>query len=215
MTPFINIHSHKLSHKWSIQNIDQRDFSIPENLFSIGIHPWFLSPSNYENDSQILEKMLPNAIAIGECGLDKVCDVPWELQKEAFVFQIQLSEKYRKPLVIHCVKAYNDIIELKKTLKPEMPWIVHGFNKKSILLEKLIREGFYISLGKKVVQNENWVKSISKILPLEKLFFETDDSEISIEAVYLAFSKYSGTDMDGLKSQIFLNFNKTFQVIGK
>jgi len=208
--PYIDIHTHEIIDNWGIQNVDQRNFNVQDGLFSIGLHPWFLSQFNFENDLRILENSIKTSIAIGECGLDKVCSIDWDLQKKSFVNQIILSEKYHKPLIIHCVKAFNEIMKFKDDFQPEMPWIMHGFNKKTILLEQLIEKEFYISLGEKVLQNENWVTNVYKIIPIEKLFFETDDNEIAIEDVYLTYARLNKIDVEVLKNQVFNNFKKVF-----
>ncbi len=210
MTPFINIHAHKSRGNWSILNVDQRDFNLPKHPFSLGLHPWFVTEDNFDKNLDFLKKNLGKTLAVGECGLDKVCNTNWQLQRKAFMAQIQLSEKHQLPLIIHCVRAYNEIIAFKKEFRPKMPWIVHGFNKKQSILEGLLNNGFYISLGKKLIHNKQWILDISDILPLNRLFFETDDSEISIEDVYLSFSKNTGVKMDILKAQIFENYKKIF-----
>jgi TatD DNase family protein len=78
----------------------------------------------------IIEEKLKdeNCFALGECGLDKITASDFELQKVVFKKQIQLSEKHQKPLIIHCVKAHQELIEIKKELKPKQVWIFHGFN---------------------------------------------------------------------------------------
>ncbi len=210
-SPYIDVHSHKFANKWSIQNVDQRNFIVPDGLFSIGLHPWFLTPSNFKKNLINLDNRLDHAIAIGECGLDKICTTDWDLQKEVFISQILLSEKHQKPLIIHCVKSFNEIMEYKQHFQPKMPWIIHGFNKKNVLLERLIEKGFYISLGNKIIQDENWVADISKVIPIEKLFFETDDSVVPIEDVYSTYSKIIKIDISILKNQILKNFKKVFR----
>ena len=56
-----------------------------------------------------------------EAGLDKLASADILLQKEVLIRQILLSESVGKPLVIHCVKAFNELIELKKRYRPQMP----------------------------------------------------------------------------------------------
>ena len=52
--------------------------------------------------------------------------------------------KNNKPVVIHCVKAYNELILLKKKLKPKVPWVVHGFNQNEQILNALLKNDFFI-----------------------------------------------------------------------
>ena len=70
-----------------------------------------------------------------------------DLQKEVFLAQANLAEETHKPLIIHCVKAWADLIACKKAVKPEMPWIIHGFRGNGELASQLVRLGFYLSFG--------------------------------------------------------------------
>ena len=71
--------------------------------------------SYYEESYHRLEEAISNekVIMIGECGLDKVWGPTLDIQEASFRRHIELSEKHQKPLIIHCVKAYNEIIAIK------------------------------------------------------------------------------------------------------
>ena len=118
--------------------------------YSVGIHPWKVSEAAPE-DWEKLEKAVghPSVLAIGETGLDKLASADILLQKEAFVRQVLLSESVGKPLVIHCVKAFNELIELKKRYRPQMPWVVHGFRNNLHIACRLMQENIYFSLGER------------------------------------------------------------------
>ena len=66
-------------------------------------------------------------VAVGEAGFDKLTAAPMELQVRMFEKQVELSEKYRLPLIIHCVKAMDELLAVRKKLNPAQPWIWHGF----------------------------------------------------------------------------------------
>lgn len=123
------------------------------NPFSIGIHPWYLKSANVEKELLFIEEKLQdkNCFAIGECGLDKVTEIDFELQKIVFRKQLQLSEKYKKPVIIHCVKAFQEIIELKKELRPTQTWILHGFQKNLQIAESLLKNGIVVSIGVAII----------------------------------------------------------------
>ena len=59
---------------------------------------------------------------------DRVCKVDINLQKKVFLKHIEIANKYNKPIIIHCVKAYSDFIEIIKTGINKTPWVFHGFN---------------------------------------------------------------------------------------
>ena len=152
-----------------------------------------------------------NFLAIGECGLDRVCDVDFEIQKEVFIKQIELSERIAKPLIIHAVRTYPDIISIRKETKAKQVWIIHGFQGNEQSAEQLLRYAdIYLSLGDVLFKNESRAKRLLQVIPTEKLFFETDVAERMISDVYEKAVLLSGVEMDKLRNDIFNNFVKIF-----
>ena len=127
---YFDIHTHHLSAcpSEAIYNADSKYMPTPDEAIyiSVGIHPWHLTDEDYPVRLQWVESMLQNdkrIIALGEAGLDKCCDTPSALQEEAFRKVISLSEHYCRPLIIHAVKAYNELIALKKEVHLDYPWL--------------------------------------------------------------------------------------------
>ena len=170
------------------------------------------SDSQIQNISQILRFSDSQILkAIGECGLDRACDSDFELQREVFIKQIELSEQYHKPLIIHAVRSYPDIISIRKETKSNQPWIIHGFNGNEHSAEQLLRhDGIYLSLGDVLFKNEKRAERLLDIIPLDRLFLETDVAERSIVEVYEKASLLSGVATDILRKDIFDNFVKIF-----
>lgn len=211
MKSYINIHTHHLSADSGVFVFNNRfgydNELYTDSLFSVGIHPWdadLVATELFED----LEKIIahPNCFAIGECGLDKLRGPDIILQKQVFEQQLQLAQKYSKPLIIHCVKAFDELQEICKPYINRIPLIIHGFNKSSQLAADLIEKGFYLSLSTSLFKKENF--DFSAISP-EKLFLETDTLEdVSIQEVYgLAALKFN-MNKDELKEKISLNFEK-------
>ena len=218
MAPYVNIHTHYSNHVCNkefieIQNIDVDNVVNVDvsHFYSIGIHPWDCQQSTV-NSQQILMKCLgdSNFLAIGECGLDRACDSDFELQKEIFVKQIKLSEQYGKPLIIHAVRSYPDIIAIRKETKATQPWIIHGFQGNEQSAEQLLKYEIFISLGDVIFKNEAKAKRLLQTIPLKKLFLETDVAERKISDVYEKAALLSGIEMDKLRNEIFNNFVKIF-----
>src|SRR4029078_3015939 len=134
---------------------------------------------------EIISKVLPleNCLAIGECGIDKRIETPLQIQTEVFEAQLKLAEKHQKPVVIHCVAAFQEVIEIKQRLKISVPMIIHGFSKNEQVAQSLIKNGFYLSFGKYLFQNPA-TESVFKNIPLDSFFLETDTLELGIEEVY-------------------------------
>ena len=139
---------------------------------------------------------------------DKSCSTDFLLQREVFSAHILLSNKLKKPLIIHCVNAYDEIIKLLKELKNNVPVIFHGFNKKETIAASLIKKGFYLSFGKGL-SKEN-LKQLFKNISLAKVFLETDDDSLTIEEIYLMAAKIAGITTETLQIQIKKNAIELF-----
>ena len=210
---YLDVHTHSVSLDESVFSIlnkypNSSDFLNP---FSIGIHPWFIQKATLENELLILEEKLKlkNCFALRECGLDKMIEVDFNLQAAVFKKQVVLSEKYQKPLIIHCVRAIQEIIQLKKELQPKQKWIFHGFNKNLQVAEDVLKNGFVLSFGAAIIKNKKLQEVISEI-PLDVVLLETDDSKISIKEVYQKLSEIKKIEVEALLKKIHQNFNKIF-----
>ena len=225
MSPFVNIHTHFNNHIDNnefveIQNIDVDNIVNVDvsHFYSIGVHPWevgseVLRDSGIERLGDLVSRCLGdlNFLAIGECGLDRVCGVDFEIQKDVFIKQIELSEQTAKPLITHAVRTYPDIISIRKVTKAKQVWIIHGFQGNVQSAEQLLRnDGIYLSLGDVLFKNERRASELLNVIPLDRLFFETDVAERDIVDVYKKAASLSGTEMDKLRNDIFNNFVKIF-----
>lgn len=206
---FFNIHTHASRHPESeILSTDIHSFP-PENegiYLSVGIHPWYLSEEKTENQLQALQRAVKDnrVIAIGESGLDRLQGPALNIQTNTFKKIITLSEAMELPMIIHCVKAFNELVQQKKQMNPHQPWIIHGFRGKEALAKECIRHGFYLSFG--AYYQEDALKSV----PIEKLFIETDESEIPIEDTYLRIAQTKGIHLEELTECIKKNVERVF-----
>ena len=212
---FIDFHTHKFTKQENIlEIINQYPQKFEENIpnFSIGIHPWKIEPLSINVDLEFIELVLKNKnpLALGECGLDKKIEIPFDLQIEVFEKQLQLAIKYKKPLIIHCVGAFQEIIEIKKKLKINVAMIIHGFSKNEQIAKQLLDNGFYLSFGKHLLQNPD-LETVFKDMPNDKFFLETDSSDYHIEEVYAKASIYKKIEILKLKEIINENFRTVFQ----
>ena len=206
---FFNIHTHSLVHPESEILAQSPDLFPSDKLpvyTSIGIHPWFLTEENAESQWKALQKQVshPSVLAIGEGGLDKLKGPDMELQVKILKQQVALSEEKSLPLIIHCVKAFNELIQLKKELRPHQPWIIHGFRGKEALAIDCIRHGFYLSYG------EHFQENALKATPQEKLFIETDESEIPVQEIYQSIALVHGIGLQELMESFKKNVKEVF-----
>jgi TatD DNase family protein len=176
----------------SIVSIDiRKPFELNDSgynqLYAVGVHPWHIDRSDSETINRLFDKVcqlaiLPEIVAIGETGLDKKTAKSTNdfiFQQEIFISHAHLSEEVKKPLIIHCVKAWNELLHIHETIKPTMPWIVHGFRGKMPLAIRLLNAGFYLSFS--IHYN---IDSLKAAWAKRRLLLETDDNNIDIRNVY-------------------------------
>lgn len=211
----INVHTHKVvSQGFFIYNLFPDDIgrNIQGRLFSTGLHPWHIEDGKVAESLAIVRNFaaLESCLAIGETGLDKLTNTPFELQLSVFKSHIQIAEDLNKPIIIHCVKAFSELITIKKNTKAMAPWIVHGFNSKPAIATELINQGMKLSFGKALTQSGSNAIRTLRIIPVDAFFLETDEGEIPITKIYDHAANILNIEMVELQKIITLNFNKTF-----
>jgi TatD DNase family protein len=214
VSKLFNLHTHNYTNQENIlELVNQYPWEFDETIpfYSIGIHPWYINEDRLSFDLQIIEQKLAlnNCLALGECGLDKRIEIPLETQKKIFKAQILLAEKYQKPLVLHCVAAFQEVIQIKKELNVTVPMIIHGFSKNESTAKQLLDNGFYLSFGKYLVRNPE-LKTVFQSVPNDRFFFETDTIEESLEEVYSLAARYKNIEIEEVKLIIQTNFSKVF-----
>lgn len=201
------IDSNKLTS--SIVNTSPPDFEdtlniYPGCLFSCGIHPWYFDDYKYQLEKLYEIALHHKVIAIGEAGIDKTRGVPIDKQIKIFKKHIDISEGVNKPIIIHAVKAWDEIYHLRKQRTLSQAWIIHGFRGNRQVAEQLLDVGFMFSLG--IQFNEEAINNI----PLNHLFCETDDKNIHVKDVYEKVAYARSISIDELAQQIKKNVEKVF-----
>lgn len=211
---YFNLHTHKSTNQSKVLELvnqypQEFDGTIP--YYSIGIHPWFIVEDRIEADLAIIESKIQEAscLAVGECGLDKRIEIPMELQEMVFEKQLLLAQQYNKPVVIHCVAAFQELIAIKKKLNISVPMLIHGFSKNAQIAKQLVDNGFYISFGKYLLLNKE-LEAVFKSVPNNRFFLETDTVDEGIEAVYELAAKYKGVSVNEIQELVNSNYNEVF-----
>jgi TatD DNase family protein len=202
---FYNVHTHQSrSHEVAIvQAVDA-----PLNQFhSSGIHPWFADSALLSSLEMALEH--PACKALGEVGLDRLKGPSMEIQRSVLEKQLCLAAKHHKPVIFHIVQAWGAFYALQKAHQVT-PWILHGFNQPK-QFPRLLDTQIYLSIGPPALANPAMHSLLAKI-PLERLLFETDDSDEEIQWVYQRFCTLAGFDLVALSQRIEQNFLAIFGV---
>lgn len=206
---FFDVHTHNLSiNPSAIISCNADYFRLNERIVyaSVGIHPWNLTEENSEALYLNLIRLIKDkrVLAIGEAGLDKIKGPSLELQISVFRQEILLAEECRLPMVIHCVRAFNELLYLKKKCNSRQTWIIHGFRGNEALAKDLLRHGCWLSFG------EHFQDDALKAVPVDRLFIESDEADKSIKSIYERVAQVRGMSLDELNQVIKMNVQEVF-----
>lgn len=184
--------------------------------FSVGIHPWATRDITFReitDELALLERLasLPEVVAVGEAGLDRLKGGDMTIQAEIFKEQVRISERVAKPLVLHVVRSGHLVMALCREMERELnglrqPWIWHGFRGGTVEAGQFLnlRNENYISLGLRF--NTATARSVST----GRLLVETDDCAADIENVVGEVARARGVDADALRQQVCANLGRIF-----
>jgi TatD DNase family protein len=211
---FLDVHTHHPSGSPEVLAIANRHcgFGAPCNsrYVSAGLHPWYLRADMLSDDFDELRRYAaePEVLAIGECGLDKLMATDWATQCRAFEWQIGLAAELRKPLVIHCVKAFRECLGLLK--ETSVPVIFHGINNRLSVIRPVIDAGYFLSFGKALLHPNEAIMEAFRAVPADQLFLETDDSGADIREIYKTAARLRNIPEKEIVLQLESNFGKVF-----
>ena len=211
---YFNIHTHNNNYLdddvYEIINLfpNEHENLRPNLKYSIGIHPAFISEKTLESELEIVKKYAAksNVIAIGEIGLDKNSKVHLYIQRKVFIQQLEMAERLNKPVIIHCVKCFSEILALKK--HSSIPWIIHGFRGKSEFAAQLLKKNISLSFGDAVLNPSPTLLTTLTETPIDKIFLETDNSSANIKQIYQKVAEIKKISIERLIEKININVNQ-------
>lgn len=215
---YIDVHTHGSQHEdgiFTVENLMANEVTLPSDIpdrcCTMGIHPWHLTEGNYQ---YLLEKVrvsaaAPNLVAVGEVGFDMLRGPSVTLQTDVFEAQVKIAAEHAKPVIIHCVRAWSNLLAAHKRLKPDTPWLVHGFRGKRELALQLMSRGIYISFWFDfVLRRES--SGLIRSLPAGKMLLETDGADVDIRDIYRKVSDDLDIETDELKKLLYDNYMRLF-----
>ncbi len=206
---FVDIHTH--SAHAGITSIVSWDLGSEQpppqaTYVSAGIHPWSTETLNTYRAIQLLENLPINAI--GEIGLDFSKPIDKARQREILQAQLEVASKRRLPVILHCVKAYNEALRILSQYQLAAV-IFHGYIGSSEQTATIIKHGYYISAGERSLESPKTIESL-RAAPLDRIFAETDTANTPIESIYGMIADIKGLDINTLKRLIYNNFKTVF-----
>lgn len=212
---YLDIHTHAERKESGVHAI--LSLSLTDNAFveipraqpiSVGLHPWYATKAHLETDYLRLIEVAKTAAVklIGECGLDRLKGENLENQLIILKRQLNLAETLSKPVILHCVKCFDELMSVQKEMKPRVPLIVHGFNKHPELGLQLLSKGFNLSFGRAILNPHSGAAVL--LQGLDVFFLETDNADCSIQEIYQAAANLKKCTVAELKDLIFANWKK-------
>jgi TatD DNase family protein len=217
---YIDIHTHgsdPVAGIYAIENLMAHEGRAPADIpfqpCTFGIHPWHLNIASAERLIAGVKSVVssPNLVAVGEAGFDKLRGPAIDLQEKIFREQVLISEEVGKPLFIHCVRAWDELLPLHKKMRPKMPWLIHGFRGNTELADQLLAKGMYLSFWFDFVLKPESAKLLKNV-PKDRILLETDGAEADIRIIYEKVAGDLDMSVGDLKSLILKNMNTFFDV---
>lgn len=217
MTPLVDIHTHRsgTDQPSGVKMVRSYRLGAEEELppapFSAGIHPW--DAGNLHDTARLLDRLREmHVAAIGEIGLDySHAKETITQQTELFEAQLEIAIERQLPVVIHCVKAFEQVMTTLHRHSTQNV-LLHGYIGSPEQTRRVIDAGYYISAGATSLQSPKTVNSL-RTTPLDRLFLETDDADVSIEAIYRQASDVLGIPLPDLRVSLYENFKKLFPTL--
>ena len=214
---YVNIHAHRRpvdQGEWVLRSLKSSEYPPdldPSAAYSVGIHPWEINGRDVSNALKKIRLAVENiqVLAVGEVGLDSLTEAPVELQTKVFEEQVKLAGEKNLPVIVHAVKTYQELIGFSKRVRPTVPMIIHGFRGSLQLAEDLLKFGFFLSFGESLLEADK-VREAFAGVPLEKVFLETDESDVGIGEIYGAAAEIRGIEVESLRLHMFEKASEIF-----
>ena len=189
--PYVDIHTHRPTGR----HIELR---------TAGIHPWMA-------DAQDAASLLPlpeGVQAIGEIGLDLLRGPSPERQTETFRQQLAIAEREELPVVLHCVRAFEPVMQLLAGYR--LPAVIfHGFIGSPEQARQALAEGYCLSFGERTFRSPRSMEAL-RATPSGQLFLETDDSPVPIGEIYARAAGLRGESVAELQRTTTENYERIF-----
>ncbi|MBU3698917.1 MAG: TatD family deoxyribonuclease [Candidatus Kapabacteria bacterium] len=202
---YIDAHSHRRASDPDVTSVvsirinSETEVFETDGICTVGLHPWDVN-ADWRDVVDMLEDLLEEelVVGIGECGLDRASGSPWTHQVDAFEYISELAERTSRPLIIHCVKAHDELLRIQKFIKPSQPWVLHGFVKGADLAKQCLDAGMYLSFGPTILRESPALIEALRLCPADRFLLETDNEETPITDVYSAAAAVRGVSIEEL-----------------
>lgn len=143
----------------------------------LGLHPEEVR-ADWKEQLKLIRPMIDQGIAIGEIGLDYYWSREFEKEQlEAFKEMVKWSIETRLPLMIHCRKGQNEMVNILRKYKDKLPGgVFHCFAGNAIEARQLLEfSNFCLGIGGILTFKKSILPEVLKeSVPIERVVIETD-----------------------------------------
>lgn len=215
---YVDAHTHRRSPNGAVTSLvsiritNATEVFETDGICSVGLHPWDVN-EDWRDAIDIVEELSSEelVLAVGECGLDRAGNSPWIHQVDAFEYVADLVERVSKPLIIHCVKAHDELLRVHKFIDPIQPWVLHGFVKGADLARQCLDAGMFLSFGAAVLKESPSLTEALRLCPSDRFLLETDTDHTSIADIYAAVAAQRGVPLEELCATLQQTFDSVFR----
>lgn len=215
--PFVDFHTHKAVHRgeadvWEIVSMHE-NIKNDTDWLTLGYHPWWLHDvldADALHALHLAIQSAPRCLAVGECGLDGLKGASKKIQEQNFEFQLQIAQNLNMPVIIHCVRQFDRLLQIRKAWR-DTQWVIHGYRRNIILTRQLLDLGIQVSVSPFQEMNQSFIEMLN-YLPIDRFFLETDsDHRIDIRGRYALMADLRKMDIFALRRQMYQNCSELFQ----
>ena len=191
-------------------NIREPEAAVPEDVFfSAGIHPRDAGKYDLVLFAPLFDS--PRCLAIGECGLDRTAESALPLQMKVFEAQIAEAARRHKPLLVHCVRCFPELLRLKSASDGSVPaWVIHGFRGAKRKAFELLDAGCMLSFGAGLLRDAGNMDYFAEI-PLDRILIETDESPELFGRILAEAAAMHLLSPSGFADAVRANFERIFR----
>lgn len=204
MNTIVDFHTHRLDATAALISVDPRHFDPQPGLcYSVGFHPWHEVDQLTDHDFALLERCArhPQVLAIGETGMDRLRGADLDIQEQVFVRHLHLARETGKPVVVHCVRAVQDILHARhRSALDDLTLCIHAMRGNEHVARTWLEAGCYLSYG------PHFNSTALLATPLDRLLIETDDAtDLTIDAVAASIAQVLALPIEELLTQVTAN----------
>lgn len=169
-----------------------------------GIHPWHAERGESLPD-------FASCDIVGETGLDYAVEVDREVQMRLFRKHLDVAAELHKPVVLHVVKSFEDVMVALRNYPTLRGVVFHGFVGSVEQARRCFERGYFLSFGARSLHSLR-TREVIAITPADLLFVETDDSTMpTIEEVYKEVAAIRRESIEDLMLNIEKNYKMLFR----